>query len=195
MKRLALGLSLAASMAFSTGAFAADSYKFDPSHSQILFSYNHLGFSTTYGLFSGFNGEAVIDADDLSKSSVKLEMKASDMITGWQPRTDHFMSGDFFNAAENPVVTFVSTKVEPTGEKTATITGDLTMAGQTKEVVLEATLNQIAEHPMEKKPWAGFDATTTLKRSDFGVDKFAPYVSDDVEIRISVEMEKTGEAS
>lgn len=190
LRKLLASSALAASL-IAAPAFAADTYKFDPSHAQILFSYNHLGFSTTYGLFSGFEGTATIDADDLSKSSVTLEMKASDMMTGWKAREDHFMSPDFFNASTNPVVTFTSTKVEATGEKTAKITGNLAMAGQTKEIVLDATLNQIGEHPLNKKGWAGFDATTTLKRTDFGVGKFAPFVSDEVKINISVELEKT----
>lgn len=174
----------------SAPAFAADSYKFDSSHSQILFSYNHLGFSTTYGLFSGFEGTATIDTADLSKSSVSIEMKASDMFTGWEAREKHFLSADFVNASVNPSVTFTSTKVEATGDKTAKITGNLTFAGQTKEVVLDATLNKIGEHPMSKKGWAGFDATTTLKRTDFNVGKFAPFVSDEVKLNISVELEK-----
>ena len=193
MTKFLSALAVSTALLTAPSAFAADAYKFDASHSQILFSYDHLGFSTTYGLFSGFDGEAVIDTDDLSKSSVKVEMGLDLMITGWKPRTDHFLSPDFFDAATNPAVTFVSTKVEPTGDDTAKITGDLTIAGTTKEVVLDAKLNQIGEHPISKKPWAGLNATTVLKRSDFGVDKFAPYVSDEVNITISVEMEKTGD--
>ena len=186
-------LALAATAMLATPALAADQYKFDASHSQVLFSYDHLGFSTTWGLVSGFDGTATIDAENLENSSVKLEMTLADvMSTGWKARDDHFLSADFFNAETNPVVTFTSTKVEPTGDKTAKITGDLTIAGTTKEVVLDATLNKMGQHPVNQKEWAGFDATTTLKRSDFGVEKFAPYVSDEVDIRISVELEKTG---
>ncbi len=184
--------SAALALALSTGAaFAADSYKFDASHSQILFSYDHLGFSTTYGLISGFDGEATIDADNLANSSVKLEIALKDvMSTGWKARDDHFLSADFFNVGETPMVTFTSTAVESTGDNTASITGDLTIAGTTKQVVLDATMNKIGEHPIAKKPWAGFNATTTLKRSDFGVEKFTPFVGDDVAITISVELEQ-----
>lgn len=191
-------LALATTAMLATGAtfapaLAADQYKLDPSHSQILFSYDHLGFSTTYGLISGFDGNVTIDPDDLSNSSVKLEMTLEDvMSTGWKDRDVHFLSADFFNIAENPIVTFTSTKVEATGDQTAKITGELSIAGQTQEVVLDAKLNKMGEHPISKKEWAGFDATTTVKRSDFGVEKFAPYVSDEVEVKISVELEKTG---
>ena len=183
------GLGLA--LALSGSAFAADSYKLDPSHSQVLFSYDHLGFSTTYGLISGFDGELQLDPENIENSSVKLEMTLADVMnTGWKDRDDHFLSADFFNVEQNPVVTFTSTKVEKTGDQTAKVTGDLTIAGKTQEVVLDAKLNQMGKHPVNQKDWAGFDATVTLKRSDFGVEKFAPYVSDEVDVRISVEAEK-----
>jgi len=77
-----------------------------------------------------------------------------------------------------------------TGENTAEITGDLTLNGVTKSVVLDAKLNQTGQHPMAGKPWAGFDATTTLLRSDYDLGKFAPFVSDEVEVKISIEAMK-----
>lgn len=180
----------AAALALSaTSAMAApEKYALDPSHSQIVFSYNHLGFSTTYGMFSGFEGEIMFDQDDPAASSVTVSMPVMSMFTGWEGRFKHFMSDDFFGAAEGDMVTFTSTGIEVTGENTANITGDLTLNGTTKSVVLDAKLNQTMGHPMkEGKPWAGFDATTTLLRSDFGVGKFAPHVSDEVEVKISIE--------
>ena len=88
------------------------------------------------------------------------------------------------------MITFTSTGIEVTGEDTANITGDLTLNGVTKEVVLDATLNQVGQHPMEEKPWAGFSATTTLLRSDYNVGAFAPFVSDEVQVELSVEAMK-----
>ena len=117
-------------------------------------------------------------------------MPVVEMITGWKPREDHFMTEDFFGAAEGDLVTFTSTGIEVTGDNTANITGDLTMNGVTKSVVLDAKLNQVGDHPMANKPWAGFDATTTLVRSDFDLGQFAPFVGDEVEIRISIEAQK-----
>ncbi|KNX42190.1 hypothetical protein ROTO_12300 [Roseovarius tolerans] len=184
---------IAAALAFgATGAFAApEAYTLDPSHSQVVFSYNHLGFSTTYGMFSGFEGEIMFDAEDPAASSVNVSMPVMSMFTGWEKREEHFMSDDFFGASEGDMVTFTSTGIEVTGDNTANITGDLTMNGVTKSVVLDTTLNQKADaHPMNNKPWLGFDASTTLLRSDFGVDKFAPYVSDEVEVKISIEAGK-----
>jgi polyisoprenoid-binding protein YceI len=97
------------------------------------------------------------------------------------------MGEDFFGAEADEMVTFASTSIEVTGEDTALITGDLTLNGITKAVVLNAKLNQVGMHPMAEKPWAGFDATTTVLRSDFEVGAFAPFVSDEVEVSISVE--------
>ncbi|CRK74169.1 YceI family protein [Nereida ignava] len=180
---------LAAGLATSAFA-AAEKYTLDASHSQILFSYDHLGFSTTYGMFSGFEGEIMFDADAPSSSSVSVSMPVMSMFTGWEAREGHFMSDDFFGAKEGDLVTFTSTAIEVTGDDTAKITGDLTMNDVTKSVVLDAVLNKAAAHPFANKPWLGFDATTTLLRSDFGVGNFAPAVSDAVELKISIEAQK-----
>ena len=182
--------ALAASLLSTSVIAAPEAYVLDASHSQIVFSYNHLGYSTTYGMFSGFEGEIMFDQEDPAASSVSVSMPVMSMFTGWEARDGHFMSGDFFGATEDDMVTFTSTSIEVTGDGTALITGDLTMNDVTKSVVLDATLNQVGEHPMANKPWAGFDATTTLLRSDFNVGNFAPFVSDEVEVMISIEAMK-----
>ena len=175
----------------ATASFAAPvKYVLDPSHSQVLFSYNHLGYSTTWGMFSGFDGEILFDKENPAESAVSVSMPVQSMITGWKDRTGHFMSDDFFGAKEGDLVTFSSTAIEVTGETTAKITGDLTMNGVTKPVELDAVLNQMGEHPMAKKDWAGFSATTTVLRSDFDLGMFAPYVSDEVQLNISIEAMK-----
>jgi len=175
----------------ATAAHAApETYELDPSHSQVIFNYNHLGFSTTYGMFSGFEGTIEFDEDDPAASSVNVSMPLMSMFTGWEKREEHFMSDEFFDANEDDMITFTSTDIEVTGEKTALITGDLTMNDITRSVVLDTELNQKASHPMENRPWLGFDATTTLKRSDFDVGMFAPHVSDEVEVMISIEAGK-----
>ena len=165
-------LSLAAILLASSGmsAIAAPkAYVLDASHSQIVFSYNHLGFSTTYGMFSGFEGEIMFDEEAPADSSVSVSFPVRSMMTGWEARFGHFMSDDFFGAGEDDMVTFTSTGIDVTGDTTAMITGDLSMNGMTKSVVLDATLNQLGQHPMAEKPWAGFDATATILRSDFNV--------------------------
>ncbi|THH38294.1 polyisoprenoid-binding protein [Aliishimia ponticola] len=184
-------LVLAAAFALPASlATAAEKYVLDPSHSQVVFSYQHLGYSTTYGMFSGFDGEIMFDQEDPAQSSVSVSFPVKSMMTGWEGRFGHFMSDDFFGATDEDMVTFTSTSIEVTGDTTAKITGDLTMNDVTKSVVLDATLNQTGTHPQAQKPWAGFDATTTLLRSDFNVGAFAPYVSDEVEVMISIEAMK-----
>ncbi|WP_439124501.1 YceI family protein [Marivita sp.] len=192
MKRTLLAAALVAA------PFAAqaepEAYTLDSSHSQILFSYNHLGYSTTWGMFSGFEGDIQFDQADPANSSVTVSFPVRSMFTGWEGRFEHFMSADFFGAEEDEMVTFTSTNIEVTGDSTANIMGDLTLNGITKPVTLTATLNQSGDHPMENKPWAGFDATTTLMRSDFEVGAFAPFVSDEVEVQISVEAMKVNDS-
>ena len=184
-------LSAAALALLSAPALAeAETYVLDPGHSQIVFSYNHLGFSTSTGMFSGFEGEIAFDQQNPAASSVTVAFPVRTMLTGWQARFDHLMGPDFFDAAEDETVSFASTAIEVTGETTARITGDLTLNGVTKPVVLEAVLNQAGEHPMEQKPWAGFSATTTLLRSDYNLGAFAPFIGDEVAVAISIEAMK-----
>lgn len=183
-------LALTAALASSPAFAEAEKYTLDPSHSQIVFSYNHLGYSTNWGMFSGFNGEIMFDQANPAASSVSVAFPVKSMLTGWEARFDHFMSADFFGASDEEMVTFTSTAIEVTGDKTAKITGDLTLNDVTKSVVLDATLNQVGDHPMEGKPWAGFSATTTLLRSDYNLGMFAPFVSDEVQLQISIEAAK-----
>jgi polyisoprenoid-binding protein YceI len=175
----------------ATAAVAApEKYVLDSSHSQIVFSYNHLGYSTTWGMFSGFAGEIMFDQENPAASSVSVSMPATSMFTGWEERFNHFMSKDFFDADDKEQISFKSTSINVTGDNTAEITGDLTLNGVTKPVVLDAKLNQTGDHPMAGKPWAGFDATTSVVRSEFNLGQFAPFVSDEVQIMISVEAMK-----
>ncbi|MEP0139159.1 YceI family protein [Tateyamaria sp.] len=184
MKTILFAAALTAS---ASVGLAAERYTLDASHSQVIFSYDHLGYSTTFGMFSGFEGEITFDQNHPSASSVAVSMPTKSMFTGWEQREGHFMSDDFFGATDEDVITFASTSIEVTGTDTALITGDLTMNDVTKSVVLDATLNQVGTHPQANKAWAGFDATTTLLRSDFGLGAFAPYISDEVAVQISVE--------
>lgn len=183
-----LAIATAAALLSTTSVFAApQKYVLDASHSQVIFSYNHLGFSTTYGMFSGFDGEIMFDQKDPAASSVTVSMPVKSMFTGWEQREGHFFSADFFDAKDGDLVTFASTGIEVMGDDTAKITGDLSMNGVTKSVVLDAKLNGTGAHPMAGKEWAGFDATATILRSDFGLGAFAPAVSDEVQVQISIE--------
>ncbi len=184
-----LGFALATALVqLPTNAMAeAVKYTLDASHSQVLFTYDHLGFSTTYNMFSGFEGEIMFDEADPAASSVSVAIPVMSLFTGWEKRFAHFMDGDFFGADDDDMITFTSTSIEVTGENTAMITGDLTMNDVTKSVVLDAEMNKADTHPMADKPWLGFDATTTLIRSDFDLGRAAPAVSDEVQVQISIE--------
>ncbi|MDU9003911.1 YceI family protein [Sedimentitalea todarodis] len=188
-------IAAALGLVATTAAAEPETYTLDPSHSQVLFSYNHLGYSTTWGMFSGFEGKISFDTETPEASSVEVSMPVTSMLTGWEDRFKHFMSPDFFDASDAEMVTFASTGIEVTGENTALITGDLTLNGVTKEIVLDAKLNQAGMHPMANTPWAGFDATTQLIRSDYNLGKFAPFVSDEVELKISVEAQKAADGN
>lgn len=190
MIRIAIPAAFAALLAGPALA-EPETFTLDPAHSQTLFHYQHLGFSTTWGMFSGWEGTIAFDAEDPAASVVDVSIPASAMFTGWEARTEHFSSPDFLDAAANDTVRFVSTAIEVTGDDTAMITGDLTLGGVTKSIVLDATLNQMGDHPQQQKPWIGFSATTTLIRSDFDAGMFAPFISDEVQVEISIEAGKT----
>lgn len=183
-KRLALA-SLLALAAFGTQA--ADSYTIDPTHTQVEFTYSHFGFSNITGRFDAIESEFLFDPADPTQSSVKVTIPVSSISTGVEKLDAHLLNADFFDAEKYPTATFVSTGVTAAGEGQLKVAGDLTIHGVTRPVVLDVTINKIGEHPMAKTPAAGFDARTVIKRSDFGVGGYAPAVSDEVTIEITVE--------
>ncbi len=138
-------------------------------------------------MFSGIQGMIDFDADAPAGSSVDVSFPVTSLTTGDDARTKHLLSPDFFGAEEAPEVTFKSTSIDVTGNKTALITGDLTIHGVTKTVVLDTVMNQQGQHPMMDKPWMGFTATAKLLRSDFDMGAFVPAVSDEIEVKLSVE--------
>lgn len=191
MKIFAFATTLATTALVSTSVLAAaERYVLDASHSQVVFSYDHLGFSTTYNMFSGFDGEIMFDEENPENSSVTVEFPVLTLFTGWQERFDHFMREDFFGAAEEDLITFSSTSIDVTGDNTAKITGDLTVNDVTQSVVLDAEMTKKGTHPMAGKEWVGFNATTQILRSDFDLGLFAPNVSDELDVVISIEAEK-----
>lgn len=183
-QRLALA-SLLAVAAF--GVQAADKYDIDPTHTQVEFTYSHMGFSNITGRFDTVEGDFLFDPADPTKSSVSITIPVSSMSTGVAKLDEHLQKPDFFDAATFPTATFRSTGVTAAGEGRLKVAGDLTIHGVTRPVVLDVTINKIGEHPMAKVPAAGFDATTTILRSDYGVGGYVPVVGDEVRIDITVE--------
>lgn len=170
---------------------ASGTYKLDPSHTDVLVQWNHMGFSNPSAHFGNAEGTLVFDSADVTKSTVEVKLPLSGLNSFTAKFDEHLKSADFFDAAKFPAATFKSTKVEAAGTNKLTVTGDLTIKDITKPIVLHVTINGGGEHPMAKVPAAGFDATTTIKRTDFGVGAYAPNVSDEVKVRITTEA--TGE--
>lgn len=165
----------------------AETYRIDPAHSQVRFRYSHLGYSNIVGLFSGIEGELSYDPANPTASAVSVRIPLDSVLTGAPKLDEHLKAADFFDVAAHPIATFTSTAVAPAGEGRLKVSGDFVLHGQTRPVTLDVTLNAQGPHPMSKQSAIGFDATTALKRSDFGVDKYAPNVSDEVKIEITVE--------
>lgn len=186
LRRLLAGLLLAA--AITAPAMAeTKKYTFDKSHTQILFFVNHLGFSNSNGKFLDFDGTINFDPAKPETGNVDVVIKTDSLNMDDAKWDEHLKAKDFFNVAAFPTMAFKSTGVKLKDAKHATMSGDLTMLGVTKPVSLDVTLNKCDVHPMTKQPTCGFDATATLKRSEWGMNAFVPMVSDEVKIMITVE--------
>lgn len=162
-------------------------YTIDPNHTHVDFSWSHFGFSHPVGRFDGIQGDFKFDPADPTKSSVTVTIAIDSIDTGVRALDDDLKSPAFFDAAKYPTATFKSTQVQRAGEHGLKVTGDLTLHGVTRPVVLHVVVNKVGMHPMRGTPAAGFDATTTIRRSDFGIAKYVPNVSDEIAISISTE--------
>jgi len=148
------------------------------------------GFSNPTARFDRIEGSVLLDKADLTKSSISVTLPLDSLDTGVAKLDEALKGRDFLDAAKYPTITFKSTKIEQTGENGLKITGDLTVHGVTKPVTLDAKVNRISIFAIPgviKAQAAGFDATTVIKRSDFGVTKYVPYVSDEIPVRITLD--------
>ena len=176
-----------ANLAASRAMAQTGTWYLDPNHSSAQFAVRHLGISTVRGAFTKLSG-VIVDSPDLSKASVNVTIDASSIDTRVQRRDDDLRSDHFFDVAKFPTITFQSKKVESAGTGKLKVTGDLTMHGVTKEVVLDVD----GPTPPMKDPKGtshrGLSATTTLSRADFGINFDAGMVGDQVAIQLDVEM-------
>lgn len=185
LQSLSLGLAVAIS---STLALAAPvDYKIDPTHTATVFSWNHFGFSIPSANFSDIQGVIKVDNAKPANSSVDVTIPVSSVNTNVPALDKEFQQEGWFNAAKYPNITFKSTKVETKDKKHFKITGNLTVKGITKPVVLDAVLNKQGEHPMAKVPAIGFNATTSFNRSEFGIGNYVPNVGDKITVNITTE--------
>ena len=169
-------------------------YVLDKTHGYITFSYNHLGFSTPQVGFRSFDVALELDSANIENSEVTVMIDATSLDSRVEVFNGHLNGENFFDTANYPEITFVSTGIKSTGENTFELTGDLTLKGTTLPVTLHATLQKADLHPMRKVPTIGVTAHTTVSRTAFGMERGVPAISDEVEIFISVEMpQKTEE--
>ncbi|PNP98197.1 YceI family protein [Sphingobium sp. SA916] len=166
-------------------------YTIDPGHTQILFAYDHMGFTNNLGVISEATGTLTLDPKNPSAAKVSVEVPVTNLKTGIAKLDEHLMKPEFFDSAKFPKATFVSTGVKAQGNE-AEITGNLTIKGITKPVTLDTEFYGAGKAPamMGGKENAGFVATTTIKRSDFGMGYGVPMVGDAVELKIVVAFQK-----
>jgi polyisoprenoid-binding protein YceI len=185
MKAFALLLALLGS---SAAAIAAPvHYTLDPPHTQVLFSWDHLGYSHPTGEFDHVDGELVYDAANPAASSLHVSIPVATLHTH-VPALDRQLLGPMYlNAEKYPLITFVSSKVKVEGKKRFKVEGQLTLHGVTRPVTLDVTLNKAGKYPMIEAPALGFGASTTFSRSAFGVGYGVPMVGDTLRVTISTE--------
>lgn len=180
---------LAGIAATSPAALAADAdkgtYKIDPVHSSVLFTVTHLGVARFTGRFDAISGELTADGTGAG-NSVTVEVDATSVNSGFADRDKHLKSPDFFSVAQFPTITFKSTEVKLDDSGKGTLAGDLTLRGVTKPVTF--ALQHIGAGA---DPWggyrSGYTATTTIKRSEWGVDFLLGGISDDVDLVVNIE--------
>jgi len=185
MKRPLLAAALALA---STVAFAAPlTYKIDANHTDVVASWSHFGFSNPIAHFGKVDGSITYDPANVGASKVEVTIPLSGLNSHVGDFDDHLRSADFFDAEKFPTITFKSTSVKAAGKGKLKVTGDLTIKGTTKPVVLDVTINKTGVQPLAKREAAGFSATATVKRTDFGLGLYAPNVSDQVKLSITTE--------
>lgn len=188
-------LPVAAFLAFAWPSEGrAEKYVLDKPHTQIVFAVDHLGFVKSYGKFTDYAGTIDWNKTEPAKSKVDVTIQTGSLDMGDATWNEHLSAPKYFDVAKFPAMTFKSTSVAVTGKNTANITGDLTLRGVTKPVVLAAVMNKEGKHPFMNRMEAGFSATTKIKRSDFGMTEAIPFVSDEVTITLEVEAYQPGEA-
>lgn len=184
MKKLALVATLAA---FSVAAIAApETFNIDPAHTFPRFEYNHFGYSNQQHRFEKTSGKIVLDRATHT-GSVEVKIESTSVNAGSALFNGHIQGEDFFDSAKYPTISFKSTAVKFDGDKPVAVDGNLTIKGVTKPVTLTVTNFHSMPHPMLKKDAIGANAVAKVKRSEFSMGKFVPYVSDEVTLSIAVE--------
>ena len=179
-------LALAIAALLAVPAHAQDSYRVDSNHTWPVFEISHLGYSTQRGRFNKSSGNITLDLA-AKKGSVDLTIETASIDMGFEKWDEHMKGEDFFNVAQFPAMRFVSDKLVFDGDKVVAAEGSFTLLGITKPLTLSVSNFRCAMHPMLKKQACGADISATLQRSEFGMAKYVPMVSDEVKIYSPVE--------
>jgi polyisoprenoid-binding protein YceI len=177
-------------LALLPGAAAAQAqrYELDPVHTRVMFGVSHAGFSNALGTVSGSTGELWFDADDWSSARLSAIVPIARVDLGDAKWNDATLARNLLDAGDYPEARFVSTRIEPRDATHATVHGQLTLRGVTREVALQVTLNGAKRHPMPPfRRTVGFSATTMLSRKAFGISAWPSMIGDQVELRIEAE--------
>ena len=188
MRVLAGGLPVLLLLAFADPALAAArEYQLDPVHTRIAFQVDHAGFSRAIGTFSGAPGTLRFDPRDWTTATLDVEIPLASLDLGDPTWRERVLDRTFLDAGAQPTARFTSTRVEPTGDDTARVFGDLSLRGTTREVMLDVRLNALKRHPLTFKRTAGFSATGRLVRQDFGMTAWERLVGAEVTLQIEAE--------
>ncbi|HUD29365.1 MAG TPA: YceI family protein [Novosphingobium sp.] len=201
MKRMFAAAILAASFIVSVPIVAqqangnaaqveAGDYKLDASHTLVRFTVDHFGISEFFGTLPGATGTLSVDPKALSAAKLDVTVPVATVSTTNATLDEELVGTEWFDAAKYPTMRFVSTRVVKTGANTADVSGNLTLHGVTRPVTLKATFKAAAVNPMNKAYTLGFNATGVIKRTEFGVSKYAPLVSDETTLAITAAFEK-----
>ncbi|ABG31926.1 polyisoprenoid-binding protein [Roseobacter denitrificans] len=179
---------------FGTTALAEPArFELDPSHTAVFFTVDHIGYAKTLGIFGTVSGEFTYDMETQDLSDVRVSIDAASVNTFDDARDGHVRNKDFLDVSNHPEITFVATGGTPTSDTAGTVTGDLTILGQTRPVTLDVTLNKAAEYPFgHKRMTLGLSIEASIERSDFGMTYAVGngLVGDRVDIQIETEAMK-----
>jgi len=163
-------------------------YALDPVHTRVLFAVSHAGFSQAMGTVSGSQGELWFDPDDWSSAKLTVEVPLDRLDMGDAKWTRAVQAANLLDTAEHPVARFVSKRIEPVDATHARVCGDIEIRGIARDACLDVAFNQLKRHPMPPfRRTAGFSATATLERGDFGIDAWKSVIGGEVQLRIEAE--------
>ncbi len=197
---LTAALLSASALSYAVFAQAADTapanvqegaYTVEPNHTRVLFAVSHMGFTTWYGEFTHVSGTLNLSPKPVAASTFEVHIPTNTVSTSNAKLDGELKDPQWLDAATFPEIVFKAKQIKQTGDKTAKVTGDLTLHGVTKPVTLDVTFNGAGVNPLDKKYTVGFEARGAIKRSDFGVKTYVPLIGDDVKIIISAGFERS----